>query len=258
NIDSGMGRLGLLPDQIDEFISQISQSTNLIFDGIFTHMSRADDPETDPVKKQLTLFNHVIDKLSTAGIKPKRIHFGNSATLMRYSIDNCTHVRPGIALYGLLPDPSQTFPLDLRPVVSLKGSVVKMKEVEKGTEISYGGHYTTKEKTWIATINLGYGQGIPRYLSNRGFVLIGSKRYRIAGNVTMDYIMVDAGVKPEFKTGDEVVAIGYQGTEHISPDEIAQIGGTIGYEVICNLSNSIDRFYLLNGSIVLHNSGYIF
>ena len=161
-------------------------------------------------------------------------------------------VRPGIALYGCKPDPGQDFALDLKPVLSLKSHVVKMKRVAAGTPISYGSTYVTSMETTIATIAMGYGQGLPRLLSNRGNVLIRGRRYRIAGRVTMDFIMIDAGANPDMSVGDEAVALGSQGTENIHPDDVALLCNTIGYELLCNISSTIDRFYVLDGKIIHH------
>jgi alanine racemase len=164
-------------------------------------------------------------------------------------------VRPGIALYGCKPDPGQDFTLDLKPVLSLKSHVVKLKSVPVGTPISYGSRYITETETAIGTIALGYGQGLPRRLGNVGSVLINGLRYKIAGTVTMDFIMVDAGHSPLVKVGDEVVALGSQGTENIHPDDVALLCDTIGYEILCNISSTIDRFYILDGKTVHHEPG---
>jgi alanine racemase len=135
---------------------------------------------------------------------------------------------------------------------------VKMKKVEAGTPVSYGGRYSAAAETVIATIALGYGDGLPRSLGNRGEVLIRGKRYRIAGTVTMDYIMVDAGPAPLMRVGDEAVAIGSQGNESITPDDVALLDSTIAYEVLCGLSPSVDRIYLRNGKTVAREKGKIF
>jgi alanine racemase len=124
--------------------------------------------------------------------------------------------------------------------------------------VSYGGNYTTAAETWIGVIPAGYAQGVPRYLSNKGEVLIRGKRYKIAGNVTMDYIMINAGPDSELRVGDEVIIIGDQGNESITPDQIAIAGNTIGYEVICNLGKSIRRIYKHNDGIVREFPGTIF
>ena len=258
NIDTGMSRDGLLPAEIDTLIGMVKSAPNIRMDGVFTHMACADEPDTPTVARQLEKFTGALDKLRKAGINPAHIHYGNSPAILRFPAVGCTLARPGIALYGCRPDPAQNFGADLRPVASLISRVVKMKKVPAGTAVSYCGNYITPSETWIATIHLGYAHGLPRFLSGRGEVLINGKRYRIAGNVTMDYIMVDAGINPVISVGDEVAAIGSQGGETITPDDIAVIGNTIGYEVICNLGTSIDRFYTLDGKIIHHDPGVVF
>ena len=242
-----------------DLLNTLKKNTETLhLQGVFTHLACADEPLTNTVDEQLVHFRQSVALLRSQGLSFTHVHFGNSATLMRFQLNDCTLVRPGIALYGCRPDPSQSFPLHLRPVATLKGTVVKLKRVPAGTPVSYGAHYITSEETCIATIAAGYAHGVPRFLSNRGEVLIGQKRYKIAGNVTMDYIMVDASPNPQIKIGDEAVVIGYQGDECISPDEIALQGKTIGYEILCNLGTSIERFYLLHNSIVLNSDGSIF
>ncbi len=257
-IDTGMRRLGIQADEVSEFIDILKSSRSLSCKGVFTHFACADIPGTRTVERQYSLFISACEMLECAGIRPEHIHISNSAAVMRFPSLRCTHIRPGIALYGCKPDPAQSFEADLRPVLSLKGSVVSLRKVPGDTAVSYCGRYKTSSPTWIATIGMGYAHGIPRYLSNRGDVLIGGKRYRIRGNVTMDYIMVDAGQHPEMKIGDEAVVIGSQGDEQISADEVAIHGNTIGYEVLCNIGTSIERIYILNNKIIGINKGEIF
>lgn len=258
NIDTAMHRLGLLPPEIPELIKEIKKNNKFHLDGAFTHLANADEPDSPTVESQRSTFFKCIDLLRSAGCTNLEIHYGNSAGLMCFPLTDYSMVRPGIALYGCQPEPNRKFCLNLKPILSLKSSVVKIKKVPAGTPVSYGGHYITPQETYIATIAIGYGNGLPRALSNKGYVLIGGKRYRIAGNITMDYLMVDAGPNPEIKIGDEVVVIGTQGNEQITPDEIARMISTISYEILCNISNSIDRYYLFNDSIVLNKSGDIY
>jgi len=257
-IETGMSRMGLLPHEIDILVNKLNTARNIRIGGAFTHMANADEPNTQTVTRQLEKFRSGIDKLRNGGHPPAHVHYGNTATFLRFPLSGCTLARPGIALYGCKPDPAQGFDIDLRQVASLISHVVKMKKLPGGTPVSYGGNYVTPADTWIATIPLGYAYGLPRYLNGKGFVLIGGKRYRIAGNVTMDYIMVDAGANPSISVGDEVAAIGSQGGESITPDDIAVIGNTIGYEVLCNLGTTIDRFYTQGGKVVHHEPGVIY
>jgi alanine racemase len=257
-IDTGMSRMGLLPSEIDTLINKLNTVRNLHIGGAFTHMANADEPNTQTVARQLEKFRDGINKLRNGGHPPAHVHYGNTATFLRFPLSDCTLARPGIALYGCKPDPAQEFNINLKPVASLISHVVKMKKLPGGTPVSYCGNYVTPADTWIATIPLGYAHGIPRYLNGKGSVLIGGKRYRIAGNVTMDYIMVDAGETPSISVGDEVAAIGSQGGESITPDEVAVIGNTIGYEVLCNLGTTIDRFYTRDGKVVHHEPGAVY
>jgi len=258
NIDSGMSRMGLLPSEIDTLITRLNTARGVRIGGAFTHMANADEPNTQTVARQLERFQSGVDNLRSGGHPPAHVHYGNTATFLRFPLSGCTLARPGIALYGCKPDPAQEFDIDLKPVVSLISRVVKMKKLPGGTPVSYCGNYVTPADTWIATIPIGYAHGLPRYLNGKGSVLIGGSRYRIAGNITMDYIMVDAGATPSIAVGDEVVAIGTQGGETISPDDVAAIGNTIGYEVLCNLGTTIDRFYTLDGKVVHREPGAVY
>lgn len=258
NFDTGMARNGIGNHELDEMIDIMDKSPSLRMEGVYTHLACADEPGSSSVQKQIGKFKESIVKLCEKNRPPLHIHYSNSAACMQFPIQDCTLVRPGIALYGCKPDPLQEFKPELKPVAALKSRVTKMKKVAAGTAISYGGNYTTSTTTWIATAALGYAHGLPRFLSSRGEVLIGYKRYKIAGNVTMDYIMVDAGPNPDISVGDEVVAIGTQGEEIITVDEVAAHGNTIGYEILCHLSKSIDRIYFLGNTIVYHESGHIF
>jgi alanine racemase len=254
-IDTGMRRLGLLPAAVPTLIDAVTGCPRLRLSGVFTHMASADDPGTVTVDTQLADFQSAIAALRERNIDPGCIHVANSATILRFPNCSFTHVRPGIAIYGCKPDPVQDFGADLRPVVSLYGSVVSLREVPPATMVSYGGHYRTTRKTTIATIGIGYAHGVPRYLSNCGQVLIGGKRFTIAGNVTMDYIMADVGPDHTVTIGDEAVIIGKQGNETITPDDIAIVGKTIGYEVLCNIGQNVRHTYLLNGSTVGASDG---
>lgn len=258
NVDTGMTRMGMLPHEINRLAPHLSTAGHLHCKGIYTHFTSADYPGTETVSQQTTRFFQTLEILKKNGIHPEAIHFSNSAASIRFPPEGCTHIRPGVILYGCKPDPSQDFSISLKPVISLKSVVIKLKKVPRGTRVSYGGHYTTPEETWIGVIPAGYAQGVPRYLSNKGEVIIREKKYRIAGNVTMDYIMVDVGANPEICIGDEVVITGEQGEESISPDQIALLGNTIGYEVMCNLGRSVLHRYVHNGSIIREISGTIF
>lgn len=251
-VDTGMGRMGILPDQADALVQAIANEPLLMLDGVFTHCANADAPDTASISRQLVHFRKVVQTLSDHDIHPQYIHYGNSSTIMRFPLEECTMVRPGITLYGCKPDPKQEWSLNVKPVFSLKASVVKVKSVPADTAISYGSTYITGTPTTIATIALGYGQGYPRKLSNKGFVIIRGKKYPLAGRVTMDYIMVDIGAETDITVGDEVVAIGCMHNECITPDDVALLCDTIGYEIMCDVSPLIDRYYILDKTVVYH------
>jgi alanine racemase len=258
NIDTRMHRLGILPADVPVLARSLATENNLIIEGAFTHLANADEPGTPTADAQIRMFKEALSFLRKRDVTPRHVHFANSAWVMRApDLSGATLVRPGISLYGCRPDPKQTFPLDLKPVLALKSSVVKVKKVPANTPVSYGGRYMTAAETVIATIALGYGDGLPRSLGNRGEVLIRGRRYRIAGTVTMDYIMVDAGPSTSIRVGDEAVAIGSQGNKTISPDDIAILHDTIPYEIMCGLSASIDRIYTAGGKIVDREKGRI-
>ncbi|MBD3346760.1 MAG: alanine racemase [Chitinivibrionales bacterium] len=257
NIDTGMGRLGVLPSEINEVIRIVQSHPSLIIEGLYTHFASADVPHTDTVAFQRRLFENACTLFEQAGIRPEYIHTANSAGILRFPEKRSTLVRPGIILYGCNPDPTQKFDISLKPVVTLKGHVVKLKKVPAGIAISYGGNYVTGQETTIATISVGYAHGVPRLLSNRGEILLQGKRYTIAGNVTMDYCMVDCGSTTSIREGDEAVVMGSQGKEFISPDEIAAQCGTIGYEILCGLSTSVDRYVIGNNKVIHHIKPYV-
>ncbi|MBD3391948.1 MAG: alanine racemase, partial [Chitinivibrionales bacterium] len=255
NIDTGMGRTGILDTEARVLGETLARHPLLRAEALFTHFASADAPKTRSVSLQQERFARARASVEQAGIHADMTHVANSAAIARFPAANARYVRPGIALYGCNPDPGQDFGLDLRPVAALKAGVAKVKKVPSKTAISYGGHYVTKQETHIATIPIGYAHGLPRLLSGKGEVLVKGRRYRIVGNVTMDYVMIDAGPRTDIVAGDEAVAIGRQGNECIHPDEVARIADTIGYEILCGLNTRIDRYYIQGGKIVSRNHG---
>ncbi len=250
NLDTGMNRLGLSESELNSALEIISSKNNLELEGMFTHFASADKPHTETVSKQYNHFTDALKIVEKKGLSPRYIHAPNSAALIRFPIPDNHLVRPGIILYGCKPDPAQNFNMNIRPVASMKSSIIKIKKVPSGTPISYGGNYVTKKETYIATIALGYAHGLPRLLSGKGEVLIRGKRFPIVGNITMDSIMADIGNNNDIKVGDEVVSMGNQGSETITPDDIACLCGTIGYEILCGMSNRIDRYFIKDNMII--------
>lgn len=252
NVDTGMGRLGLLKTEINDALKILSKRDTIELEGIFTHFACADMPDTEKTSLQYEQFTNVLNIVKKNGFSPKYVHCSNSAAIIRFPLPDNFYVRPGNLLYGSKPNPKQDFDIDLLPIASLKANVIKIKKVPAGTPISYGGTYITKDETLIATVPIGYAHGLPCALSNKGEVLIRGRRFPIAGRVTMDHIMIDIGPSTDITVGDEVVAMGKQGNETISPDDIALLSDTISYEVLIWLCNRIDRFYYKGNRIIYH------
>ena len=238
-VDTGMGRIGVLHTEALELVAYIHKFKNIIIQGIFTHFALADTSRKFTVL-QINLFNKLISDLKTKGIIIPLIHAANSIGLINYRNSHFTMVRPGLVIYGLYP--KKNLGIKLKPVLSLKTRVVFIKQVGPGYGISYGLTYITKRSTGVVTLPVGYGDGYPRNLSNLAWLLIGGRRFRISGKICMDQIMVDVGnFKP--KIGDEVVLIGKQGKQQVTVEELANLSGTISYEIVCGLGNRIPRIY---------------
>lgn len=238
-VDTGMGRIGVLPNLALRLITDIHKLKNLQIQGIFTHFPLADLDRRFTLL-QINLFKRLISDLKNKGIVIPLVHAANSIGLISYQDSHFTMVRPGLIIYGLAP--KKNLGLNLKPVLTLKTRVVFIKQVDAGYGLSYGLTYVTKRPTWIVTLPLGYGDGYPRNLSNLAWLLIGGRRFRISGRICMDQIMVDVGnYKP--KIGEEVVLIGKQAKQQITAQELADLSGTISYEIVCGLGSRIPRIY---------------
>jgi len=239
-IDTGMGRIGLLPERIEDFINEYKLMGNIICDGIYTHFSSAKE-DREYTLYQLKLFNNCYKKLISCGIKPKYVHTANSAATILYPESYFNMIRPGLIIYGLKPFNKVDKYIDIHPVLSLKSKIVFLKILSKGKYISYSKTYVTKKKTKVATVPIGYADGLLRKLSNKGKVLIKGKFCNIIGRVTMDMIMVDVNNVEDVKVGDEVVIIGKQLDKQIFVEDIAALCETINYEIVTLLSQRIPR-----------------
>jgi alanine racemase len=186
-----------------------------------------------------------VSEARKAGFSPRYIHIANSAASLLREIPGCNLIRPGITLYGALPSSDFQGKLDMRPVMRLKSRVAMLKWVEAGTTISYARRFTAGTKTLIASVPVGYADGYPRALTNRGEALVRGQRAKVAGTVCMDWIMLDVTAIPDVAVGDEVVLMGsdYRGRQ-IRAEELADWAGTIPYEIFCGISKRVPRVYL--------------
>lgn len=251
-VDTGMSRIGIRPDESGmAFVDKVLHTSGMELEGMYTHFARADETDKTSAKEQL---NRIAGFMSEVESKfdfriPVR-HCSNSAGIVELPEANMDVVRAGITLYGLWPSQETVRNLiDLKPVLSLKSRIVYLKEVEKGVPVSYGGTYVTPKKMRIATIPLGYGDGYPRGLSGKGYVLIRGKKAPILGRICMDQFMVSVDDIPEAEQGDEVTLIGVDGENRITMEELGDLSGRFNYEFACNLGKRIPRVYLKNGQI---------
>jgi alanine racemase len=239
-IDSGMGRIGVVPEASYSILQKIAQMSKTNMTGMYTHFAVAD---TDPVftQQQLDVFTNIV-KFARINLRLKFIaHAANSAALFRNKHTHLDMVRPGISIYGLSPFKYAERFLKLKPVLSWKTKIMFLKKVPAGFCVSYGRAFVTNRASVIATIPVGYADGYNRSLSNKCDVLVCGKRCPVAGRITMDVTMIDVTDVKGVALGDEVVLIGAQGEEHIKVDELAKIQNTINYEVTCAISVRVPR-----------------
>jgi alanine racemase len=241
-VDSGMGRMGAYKDAAVELAREVLIQTDLRVLGVATHLPVPDEDE-DYTQQELKSFELVAGKIQQAGIREPLVHSLNSAGVIRFAEHACDMVRVGLMLYGSSPIPD--FQEQLRPVMALKTRVTLLRDVPEGRSISYGRTFLTPEPMKVATLAIGYADGYQRALSNRDTeVLIGGKRCKVLGRVTMDQIMVDVSALPDVRCGDEAVLIGRQGGEQIFASELSDKAGTIPWEIFTGIKNRVERVYI--------------
>ena len=242
-VDTGMGRFGLLPCEVEPLLRSFSSSSSLRFEGIFSHFATADSPDKSFAVRQLKQFNALLNTLKASGFEFECVHLSNSAATLALPQAHFDMVRCGLALIGHIPGelPIQAAPL--RPALTLKSRVARVRNLPAGSGVGYGHAFTTTRPTDIALAPIGYAEGLRRAVTDRGHVLIRGRRAPLVGRVSMGYVTVDAdriGAEAE----DEVVLIGRQGKEVISAEEVATWSNTIVYEVFTGLSERLSRIYL--------------
>ena len=243
-LDTGMGRLGLLPDAIEDWLPELGALRAVKLQGVMSHFAKAEDPESASCRGQIHAFQQTLERIRAAGNGPSLAHMANSAAILGLPQAHFDMVRPGGMLYGIFSHPPLAERVRLAPALTWKTRVLQLKTLPKHSPVSYGGTFVTGRESVIATLPVGYADGYKRALSNKAAVLIHGQRAPVVGRVTMDLTMADvtdiAGVQP----GDEVVLLGTQGGEAVSAEEMAGWADTISYEILTSISPHIPRYYI--------------
>jgi alanine racemase len=245
-VDTGLNRYGSTPAEALALADWLRHAPSLELEGLFTHFASADEVDKGYTLDQYDRFRQVADGLGWLPIR----HVANTATLLDSPDLSLEMVRPGLGIYGLYPPGEVRRDLGLAPALSLKSRIVRLNALAPGDSVSYGRTWRAARPSLIGLVMCGYGDGLPRSLSNRGSVLVRGQRAPIVGRVCMDMCMVDVTDVPGAAKGDEVVLIGPQGEENIGADEVANLAGTISYEILCGISARVPRLYLRGGNVV--------
>lgn len=250
-LDTGMGRIGFTPGKEGaDKIEEISKLPNIVMEGLYTHFSKADEGDKSYTMKQMEAYTWMKEELAGRGITFSYYHCCNSAGIIDLKGAGQNLSRAGISTYGMYPSEEvHKENVDLKPALELISHVAFVKWVDEGEMISYGGTYVTKRRTKIATIPVGYGDGYPRSLSNKGYMLIHGKKAPIIGRVCMDQCMVDVTEIEDVKFGDEVVLVGRDGDEYLSVETLSRLSDRFNYEFVCLMGKRIPREYIRRGEI---------
>ncbi|MFN3406620.1 MAG: alanine racemase [Caldimicrobium sp.] len=243
-IETGMHRFGYPIEELPSLIYKLKENPQIQLTGLMTHLASAENPECELFHSQVELFTKAMHFLQQAGINLKFIHFCNSAAIIfnhKGFIGNL--VRPGIALYGSYPSNKARAYLKLKPVMTFKSKVVEIKKLKKGESAGYGPTFYAKRDTILGIIPVGYGDGYPRILSNKGFAVIRGKRVPVVGTISMKALFVDLTEIENPQIGEEIILLGGK-NEEVPADELAQLAQTISYELFCNLGKSNPKKYI--------------
>lgn len=250
-LDTGMGRLGVAPDSEGaELVAAIRRLPNLELEGLFTHFAAADEEDHAYTWRQFDAYQGFVQRLEERGIRFSLRHVANSAAIFNFPEMHLDMVRVGISLYGYYPSAEVRREVNLRPALSLKTQIGQLKVVPAGTGVSYGVTHVTDRATTIATLPVGYADGLNRRLSNTGQVMVRGHFARIIGRVCMDQCMIDVGHIPDLAVGDEVIVFGQSQEIRWNAEDVALQLGTISYEVLCAVSRRVPRVYLRGGETV--------
>ena len=243
-VDTGMGRLGIPHLEVGSFLKNVMKYERLYLEGLSSHLSSADDPGKGFTEIQIENFKKAIEIGHALGLELPLNNLANSAGIMAQKDSHFNVVRPGIMLYGGLPSPGFCSPLPLKPVMHFKGQVIQIRDLPDNTPVSYGRTYYTKGTQRIAVLSAGYGDGLPRSMSNKGEVLVGGKKMDIIGTVCMNMIVCDVTGLNDIMPGNEVVFFGTQGEKIITGDDVAGWAETITYEIFCSIGEGKGKEYM--------------
>ncbi len=252
-VDTGMGRIGIMPDTIGAaFVKQALVTPGIEVEGIYTHFACADEADKTSAYGQIRKYQEFVALVEKENMCKIPIHHcSNSAGILELPEANMDLVRAGITLYGLMPsDEVSPEQVVLQPALSLHSHIVYIKTIHEGQTVSYGSKFMASQDTRVATIPLGYGDGYPRSLSSKGYVLIQGKKAPILGRVCMDQFMVDVTDIPQAKEGDLVTLIGRNGEECITADYLGELSGRFNYELVCDLNQRLPRVYIKNNKVL--------
>jgi alanine racemase len=240
-VDTGMHRVGVWPPADAPALVDRVARAGLDVEGLWTHFASAEEDEVT-TKEQLDRFHEVVEDVRAAGHGPRVLHAANSAATILHPASHLDLVRVGLAMYGLQPGPGVGAELGLRPALAWRSTVTMVKRLPTGEPLSYGHRYRTATPSTIATVPVGYADGYPRHLSSRADALVGGARARVAGNITMDQLLLDCKDR-SVEAGDDVVLLGRQGDESVTAEELADRGGTIPYEIVSRVGPRVPREY---------------
>ncbi len=258
-VDTGMSRIGFTDkEESADTVQAISALPHVELEGVFTHFARADERDKSYAEEQLDRFLAFSEMLERRGVHIPLRHCSNSAGIFDLPEANLDMVRAGVSIYGMYPSEEvNKLAVPIFPAMTLKSHIVYIKEVEPGTAISYGGTYVADKKRKVATIPVGYGDGYPRALSNRGHVLIRGRRARILGRVCMDQFMVDVTEIPEVQEGDSVTLIGADGGQEITMEDLGELSGRFNYELACCIGKRVPRRFWKDGKIIFTQDCFV-
>ena len=240
-VDTGMHRFGIDLEELDTLIEKMKSSSYLFLEGVMTHLSCAEKPEHELTQLQLENLKKVLERLKINGINPKYVHFANSGGII-FLTEKGNLVRPGISIYGSYPSFKARELVKLYPVMSLKSRIVEIKKIKRGEYAGYGPNFRAQRDTILGLVPVGYGDGYPRILSNRGFAYYKGKKVHVVGNVSMKALYLDITEVENPQIGDEVILLGGD-NEEVPVDKLAELAETISYELFCSLGKSIPREY---------------